>query len=303
MQALFDTMGTAKALEMITPNIKAHGRAAGLIFPEQLGKMGYRDCPDYIKMNAVYQFYNLMCRRSFKDTEITTKGLKGGEVTSCPFQNDIVDICKILCDMIGSEVAAAINPDLGTVPMKLKLTAGDPCCSGGLTYKGKSLFEDGETIATVRRVRIPKEQLDYMLFAWMGEMWSIASNSTVEFFGEEGALELLMPYMKQNGMATALQLKERLKLEGSNAQTIGEIIDYCNAAVQQKGWIVLSSPNHFEKEITECPFYGMSHTICSGLLAARSNGICNAINPDYGFFSNQRMCKGDKVCNWVVKKR
>jgi hypothetical protein len=302
MQALFDTVGNAKALEIITPNMKAHGRAGGLIFREQVGNMGFRDCPDCIKMNATSQYYNLWCRRSFRDMEITEKGLKGYEVTSCPFQDDIVDICRILCDMIGTEVAAAINPDLGTIS-KFKLTKGDPCCSWELTYKGKSLYDDGETIAVIRRVRMPKEQLDYWLFAWMGEMWAIASNSTVEFFGEEEALELLRSYMQQNGMATALQLKEKLRLQVNNAQTIGEIIDYCNAAVQQKGRILVSSPNHFEKEITECPFYGMSHTICSGLLTARSNGICNAINPEYGFFSDQRMCKGDKVCHWVVKKR
>jgi len=303
IQALFDTVGSAKALEIITPNMKAHGRAAGFKFPEQFAKMGFRDCPDFIKMNAMYQFFNLICRRTFKDTEITAHGLKGGEITSCPFQGDTVEICTILCEMMGTEVAKAVNPDLGALPMKYKLSSGDPYCMGGLTYKGKSLYTGGEPIATVMRLRLPKEQLDYMLFAWMGEMWSIASNSTVEFFGEEGALELLRPYMMQNGMAMALQLKEKLKLKENNAQTIGEIIDYCNLAVQQRGRVLISSPNHFEKEITECPFYGMSHTICSDLLTARSNGICNAINPEFVFFADRRMCKGDNVCHWIVKKR
>jgi hypothetical protein len=302
MQALLDSVGSAKTMEIITPNIRAHSRAIVLNNRERLEKLGYRDCPDWILSNLNYQFQHLVLRRTFNDIEITAKGGKGGEITSCPFQHDSVDICMILCDMMAGYVVSAFNPDLEYVPI-LKLTAGDPFCQAILSYKGKSLYDEGETIAVVRRLNIPVEMLDYYLFAWMGEMWAMMSNSAVEFFGEGETLELLRPYMKQNGMATALQLKERLRLDGNNAQTIGEIIDYCNAAVQQKGRILVSSPNHFEKEITECPFYGMSHTICSGLLTARSNGICNAINPEYGFFSNQRMCKGDKVCHWVVKKR
>jgi hypothetical protein len=302
IQALFDTVGSTKTLEIITPNMKAHAPAVLAYQLKMFKQLGYKDCPDYIISSLSYQVQHIILRRTFKDLEITAKGLKGGEIISCPFQSDSIDVCRIICDLLAKIIVSNANPDLEFIPGP-KLTAGDPFCMGFLIYKGKPMWDEGETIAVLRRPRIPDELIDYILFAWMGEMWAMACNSAMEFFGEEEALELLRSYMMQNGMSTAHQLQKKLKLIGNDAQIIGEIIDYCNLAVQQKGQILVSSPNHFEKEIRECPFYGMSHTICSGLLTARSNGICNAINPEFGFFSDQHMCKGDKVCHWVIKKK
>jgi hypothetical protein len=117
IQALFDTVGSTKTMEIIAPNMKAHGKAVVLIDREMLKQLGYRDCPDYIISALMYQVQHLLLRRTFKDMEITSKGLKGGEIISCPFQSDSIDVCRIICDMLAEIIVSNVNPDLEFRPV------------------------------------------------------------------------------------------------------------------------------------------------------------------------------------------
>jgi hypothetical protein len=109
--------------------------------------------------------------------------------------------------------------------------------------------------------------------------------------------------MQQNGMSFALSICQRFNLTGKNADTIGFIINLSNEALQQRGWVLISSPKLFEREIYECPFSNSSHQICPDLLVMRSTGICEAINSDFEIVPKSRMCRGDKTCHWIIKKK
>jgi len=69
--------------------------------------------------------------------------------------------------------------------------------------------------------------------------------------------------------------------------------------------MLVETPERVEKELTECilVFANAPQDICANALEARSNGICEMINPEYEFRTIKRMCKGDKTCQWVIKKK
>jgi hypothetical protein len=182
------------------------------------------------------------------------------------------------------------------------LASGDRCCHFRVV-KTNEFQSDSETLALVVRPRLGSKVKRYYAYAQLGELWTIYSNALVEHAGREKAIEIMKPYMLQSGMSFGLSIQQRYNITGNDATTIGSIISLSNEAIQQYGRQIILNPERFEKEIIECPFSNSSHQICADLLTMRSKGIASAINPDYEYTLTSRMCKGDKVCHWVVNKK
>ncbi|MDD1744203.1 MAG: L-2-amino-thiazoline-4-carboxylic acid hydrolase [Candidatus Methanoperedens sp.] len=301
IEALVDAAGSDEAIDIMKPFMKAHAAAGTPIAMNVWKSIGYQNCTEEELFVRAKDWSDIIFGRTKRKLEITDSGFKGGEILSCPFEKANPTICTILCDQFNNLALKEINPNWRLI-LTHSLAQGDAFCQ----WIGKG-FNDfiGDKIKTIllQPFRVPQEILDYWRVAWVSELWVIATNAVVSFAGHDGAIKMIEPYIKQNGMSIALSLSKRMGIDENNATGIAAIIDISNNALQQKGKIITNTTQRVEKEISECPFSGGTGEICADLLTISSNGICEAINPDYEFLLTKRMCKGDKTCQWVIKKK
>jgi predicted ArsR family transcriptional regulator len=295
-QALIDNAGAEKALELIKPYMKFHGFAAGYMLMEELkvsGKDGLSFLTIWITTSSIFDV-------TYSAIEKTSTGYRF-DVSRCPIGNYTWAHCEVWCAQVGNAIVEAHFPGC-SISFEQMLTKGDPRCRCIVT--DKSVKGVGEV--TKLDIELPKLSQDFKEYKRAGilaQTWVYATNALVDYAGPEKAIELMRPYMRQSGMSMGLDLYTKLGIMKRDATSIALVIRFINACLQQKGEVVKSEVDRVEKEITECPFSNASQDICASLLSIRSNGICEAINPEYEFVSEKRMCKGDKSCHWVIKKK
>ena len=109
------------------------------------------------------------------------------------------------------------------------------------------------------------------------------------------------PQAKELGVKVGNNLIGGSGAEG-NIQTIREKLDFLSLLQGQTGTPAIFTGSVLEREIAECPYKGSPPEVCKQLEAI-SNGVCEAINPDYEFAYDRMMSEGDIVCHWVVRKK
>jgi hypothetical protein len=184
------------------------------------------------------------------------------------------------------------------------LVKGDPCCQGLVKKKGHEIWGDvSKKAAEVPILELSYEEREFWSSANYSQIWIYITNALVDFAGKEKSAEILRPYMWALGKSISADILKELSIKDRDATSMALIIDQCNCGTNQKGEYLIHTPEKVERKITECIFAHASQDICADALEARANGICEAINPDYEFHLTKRMCKGDKTCHWVVKKK
>lgn len=296
-QALIDNAGPQKALEFIRPYMKQQGFSGSPRMMELtniFGKDGESLLALWIATSSLFDVI-------ISSIEKTPTGFVF-EVSHCPIGNYSSTHCEAWCAQTSNAIVEAHFPRFG-VSFEQMLTRGDPKCRVVVTDKSAKDLKGENTKLDLVIPRLSQEMKEYMRAAVLAQMWVYATNALVDYAGPEKSVDLMRPYMRQSGMSMGLDLYNKLSITGRDAPSISFVIRFINGCLQQKGEVIKSEPDKVEKEITECPFSGGTGEICADLLMIRSNGICEVLNPSYEFISEKRMCRGDKTCHWVVKKK
>lgn len=296
-QALVDAVGFDRAWELVEPYMKFHFEAGARATKEKFNLTTDDPYSSAVFLNYIYLFDGVVLgNHRFFEHGFTA------DVRYCPKAN----VAEALCNLSGCAMRAfssILHVDYETNYARM-LVRGDPFCQMMVKKRGHTIWGEVER----KPVEIPPpswsdQEREYWQSANYSQQWIYATNALVDFAGKEKAVEILRPYMKALGISIANDLSKELGIKDRDALAIASIIDRCNQAANQKGSYTYRTPERVDKEITECIFSNASQDICANALEARSNGICEAINPLYEFHSTKRMCKGDKVCHWVIKKK
>jgi predicted hydrocarbon binding protein len=127
------------------------------------------------------------------------------------------------------------------------------------------------------------------------------TSMSVDLIGSERTLELAVPQAKELGVKVGKNLMGNSGGNGS-IQTIREKLEVLHSIQGHTGTTVQSTNSGLEREVKECPCKGSLPEVCMQFEAI-SNGVFEAINPDYEFSYDRMMSKGDRTCHWVVRKK
>lgn len=299
VQALIDEAGPGMAEERMRPYGKHFGMAGGLIFRKSMGVTG----SDAVAIATVMQTANIALGVGIENFKASSE-LAVGNVTSCLYESSPVEGCEALCHTAGKWFCEGLSPEFD-FDVPYALTKGDPYCLWVIRKKSKTFAPRDlklENLAPIPKPIIPKEDLHFWTVAALGEKWVIAIKAIVDFLGSEKALSILKPYFRQSGLSFGINYSKRLNIDGYDARAISRILDWMNSCMGQTGSTIWSSVDEVEKVMTYCPFSGSPPEIC-GELEAFTNGICEAINPEYELTHTKAMCRGDENCRRVVRKK
>ena len=132
-------------------------------------------------------------------------------------------------------------------------------------------------------------------------MVNMFTSASIQLIGSERTLELALPQARETGHKVGKLLMAGSDLKG-NLQVIGEKLDFYGSMYGRVGNPTKLNGSILEKEITECPCKGSPIEVCKQL-EALSNGICEAINPDYVLELDRRMSEGETSCHWAIRKK
>jgi hypothetical protein len=299
VQALIDAAGSSVALERMKQYGRHHGMAGGLIFRKNMGLTG----SDAIAIATTMQACNMALGVGIEDFKASSE-LAVANVTSCLYEGCPIEACEALCHTAGKGWCEGFSSEFDFDTPYL-LTRGDSQCLWVIRRKSRTYTPRDlrvESLAPVPRPSISKEDYQFWTAAALGERWVISTKAFVDFSGSRTALGMLKPYFRQSGLSFGINYSKRLNIDGNDARAVSRILDWMNSCMGQTGSTIWSSADEVEKVMTYCPFSGSPSEICSEL-EAFTNGICEAINPEYELTHTKAMCRGDETCRRVVRKK
>lgn len=300
LQALIDTAGSDKAIELNRPYFSHHGKAGALSITKRLGVTGH----DMSAMRQSGRFISLVMRREMHSIGVPTEEFSQTKVISCPFQNGLPEYCFLFDQITSNGFYEEINPEYEIICEQM-MTRGDPFCIFATRRKPgtrKAPDSNNQVVSLPPLPEISKEERDYWAIQILGEEWVLCTRALMDDENSDRALNLLKIRMKLQGISTGLRFSKKLEIGGNDALAIASLVDFCNSLFQQEGKVTHSSPDRIEKEMSQCPFQYAPREICIQF-EAFTNGICEAVNPDYEVVHTKAMCKGDSSCVRIIRKK
>jgi len=299
VQALIDASGSSIALERMKQYGRHHGIAGGLIFRKNMGVTG----SDAIAIATAMQTANMAFGVGIENFKASSE-LAVANVTSCLYEGCPMEACEALCHTAGKGWCEGFSSEFD-FDVPYALPRGDSHCLWVIRRKSRIYTPRDlgvENLAPIPKPSISKEDCQFWTAAVLGERWVISTKAFVDFSGSRTALGMLKPYFRQSGLSFGINYSKRLNIDGNDARAISRILDWMNSCMGQTGSTIWSSVDEVEKVMTYCPFSGSPSEICSEL-EAFTNGICEAINPEYELTHTKAMCRGDETCRRVVRKK
>jgi hypothetical protein len=300
LQALIDVAGSEKAIELKRPYFYHHGKAGALSIGKRLG-VTENDMSDVILAG---RFVSWVLRKETHTVGVPTEGFSRSEVSSCPFQDGPAEFCELFDIITAKGFSEEIGPDY-EYSCEQMMTRGAPICLTTTRRKPgiRNNPEDADEVISVPQLpEISNEERDYWAIQILAEHWILTTRALMDYENSDRALNLLKVRMKLQGISTGLRFSKMLGMNGNDALAIASLVDFCNSLFQQEGKVTHSSPARIEKEISQCPFQYAPREICIQF-EAFTNGICEAVNPDYEVVHVKAMCKGDSSCIRVIRRR
>ncbi|MDD1766037.1 MAG: SHOCT domain-containing protein [Methanomassiliicoccales archaeon] len=300
MQAFVDAAGSEEVLNSLRPYMRFHGNVGGLNMRNELGLTG----SDATTIALAMQYGNMCARRLNVKSFKASSERAMGDILSCAFENAPQEVCEATCYLAGKGFCEGISAE-HDFDLPYALGRGDPFCRYVIRKKSDSYspeFENDKNMRTLPIPTIPQERIDFWGTAATGEWWTLTTNAFVDFAGLERAMEIIGPYMKQNGISFGLKYARELNVKARDATAIDSILTFMNSCLGQNGNVSQVSDERVEKEIYECPFSGAPAELCRQL-EAFTNGMCEAINPDYELIHVRAMCRGDSSCIRLIRKK
>lgn len=299
-RSLLDEVGANKALEATRGYTKVWGINGANQAKQRFGLKGTE------LEDLALSYYWVHCGTSYghiKPLEIREGGAVV-EIYACPTKqipNAPPEVCVALSHYIGEGMCQALNPEYEFVYTHHIANHDDRC---RYVVKKKSskvnLDNPGRLLKTIP-LDLSQEELNMLAGGVCYASLNIFTTASIDLIGSEKTLELALPQARETGHKVGKFLMGGSESKGS-LQTIGEKMDLFGSMWGHVGAPAKLNGSVLEKEITECPCKGSPLEVCKQF-EALSNGICEAINPDYILALDRRMSEGESSCHWVVRKK
>jgi hypothetical protein len=170
--------------------------------------------------------------------------------------------------------------------------------------KKKSRNVDLNNPGTLQRtipLHLSQEETNMLAGFVVYSMLNMFTSTSIQLMGPERTLELALPQARETGHKVGKMLMGGSESKG-DLIVVGEKLDFYGSMYGRIGTPAKLNGSILEKEITECPCKGSPIEVCKQL-ESLSNGICEAINPDYFLELDRRMSEGERFCHWAVRKK
>lgn len=225
------------------------------------------------------------------------------ELYSCPVTivNAPPEICVALSHNLAEGLCQAVNPEYEFI-FTHHLTNNDGCCRY-IVKKRSSKVNLDDLGPLQKTIPLTLSEDEIRRISWLVCYSSLNSftSESIDLIGSERTLKLALPQAKELGIKIGKSLVGSMAGNG-NIRTIREKLDFLSLLQDQTGTPARFTESGLEREIKECPYKGSPPEVCKQLEAVY-NGVCEAINPDYGFAYDRIMSEGDVICHWVVSKK
>lgn len=237
-----------------------------------------------------------------KPLEIREKGAVV-ELFVCPVTeiNAPPEICVAMSHNIAQGLCHAINPEYEFV-FTHHLSNNDGRCRYIIKKKSsKTNLDDLGSLKKTIPLNLSQDEINMVSGGVCYNSLNAFTSMSVDLIGSERTLELAVPQAKELGVKVGKNLMGNSGGDG-NIQTIKDKLEVLHSIQGHTGTLTLLSESRLEREVQECPCKGSTPEVCMQFEAI-SNGVCEAINPDYEFAYDRMMSKGDPTCHWVVRQK
>lgn len=297
IDAFVDSAGPEVALRSLKPYFDHAGKASAHFLPDIIGIL-----PKDARSIAILEWTPQICINQV--TPIAYLGKKDNaynEVSNCPTRGASKEACVCQCKYAAATMAQELNQEY-VMDLTSSLGLGDQICRWEVRKKTAAPTNFQGTEQSIE-VLVPDEGMRHQLgLQYRGEMWVLATRAFLDHAGPTVIMERLGPYLRESGLSIGAQLHNAKEPQRSVIISIGNIIGMLNEVHHKDGTIESSKDDQITGFINSCPFSSSPPEICLQYQAF-FNGVCEAIGPEYEFIYDRMMTKGDKTCQWVIKKK
>jgi len=292
-QTLVDQLGSSKALQLLAPGFRHHGRAGYKILAKSLGRE-----EDDIGSIALFECF---AKTMMSGTPAYVEHREDGviwKIEGCRTGGVCREACLSYCYNSGIGILENCSQDM-EYSIHESLSQGDRRCLASIEKEGHGL-PSGRVIRsyTPETSPIDEHEWDFWSKAGMGEVWAITTRAVVEGLGSEEAMLALRPHMQKSGISLGNRMKEDLAERGAEDHAFKAIALIQGCFGMEGEWATSGTSG----EIFTCPFSGGSIEMCRQFETFMS-GLCSAIDPSSKFAYDRMMTKGDKTCHWTIRKK
>ena len=221
------------------------------------------------------------------------------QVTQCPFKTGYEDISRWSLSLF-TMVGKTINPE-ATLERPKAMCAGDPYCEYVWKLKESTQLKEAEDHMTEEVVIPWKLKYDFAMDGWIsnhkGHLYAIR-----EEYGAAAAIGMYDRFCKMGDRIKNLTntLLKIFKIEGNDAEAIGQWFDIYHELFGAEYTTLESSNTLVRVRITKCPFKTEPKDLSDWDLGF-TNMIVKTINPKATFERPKAMCAGDPYCEEVYE--
>ena len=232
--------------------------------------------------------------------EITSIGFRW-LATSCPWFRATDALCY-KSGQYSKTVAEILAPDY-TASNPKRLSRGDDTCL--IIFAKKGVDPDQVLNAPCICEPLPPpldlEEMALWNHSYMGNMWALLLKSMLAEIGPEITMNALESKFKEIGRGFAKRFNEEYKITTDDLGSVVDGLNSFHSSFLKKGWHKGTSDG-FSIATEECPYSGEPPEVCQ-LFQCFYDGLLEEINSELVMSVSTMMTKGDKTCNWTLRKK
>lgn len=144
----------------------------------------------------------------------------------------------------------------------------------------------------------PKDQLAFDVLVEFG---IATSQAITDLMGEEQAEALVRAEMRHAGLAIALNIKERMHIDGQSVAHVAYAANWINT-IWGLDHSVEIVDDGFRDIVRACPYSRATSALCCHIKYVPSS-ICDVFAPGYSSYNRKRLSQSDDCCEIVVHRK
>lgn len=220
------------------------------------------------------------------------------EISDCVLKGVHPTLC-MASHFMSEGICEVINPDFGFAYTD-HLTSGDMKCR--IVYQKKGAGSGTEDLGKLKHVvpslGLAKEEMDYLKYSTIAEIFIINTRAFSELLGHDKMLSLVSPRMAVAGRELGARLIEKYGSSGQMTLDAVSLVNLVTSTIDQKIGTIESTSDHVRYSVRECPLKDAPPEVCEQL-AEFLDGLFKALNGHH-FQCEERMSSGSKTCQCIL---
>jgi hypothetical protein len=230
------------------------------------------------------------------------------KVTKCPFKTEPKDVSDWNLPFVNM-ITRTINPD-ATVERPKAMCDGDPYCEYIWEVEERTPIKE-EVHAKARKLETPCSapkrgipwglKLDFVRRANI-DFFKRRMYAVREKYGANAALEMFERYCNMGDRIKNMTntIRQIFKLKGTDAITIGEVLDVWDEITGYESIVLERSPTINRRKVIRCP-WKVAYKDLGEYAFPMKDIMGKTINPKATLEMSKKMCSGDSYCEYIWK--